>query len=144
MESTLFFLPRDRFILIYYPSRAKSYCRIRNAKWLVLIVIVVLFISNGHILYGYERIPIENPPSPTSYDCNIHEEKSFYKKVFHFYDSYIESVFLVLIPFILMSLCSVMIIVQIVRTRNTIFQSTRGKLTFDDRLPFTVLSSTIS
>jgi hypothetical protein len=94
----------------------------------VLIVIIILLFSNGHILYGYEKISLDSEESRQSYDCNIRHDNIFYRKLFHFYDSYIESIFFVLIPFILMSLCSILIIFQIIESRKTIHSNTRSKL----------------
>ena len=110
----------DRLVLIYCPSRSKWYCQVEKAKIFVAILGGILLLSNGHILYGYERLSL-GPVG--SYDCNIHPGDVFYNRLFHFYDSYIESVCFVLIPFILMSLCSILIIVQIVESRRNV----RGK-----------------
>ena len=111
------FSSSDRLVLIYCPSRSKWYCQVEKAKLFVGILAVILLLANGHILYGYERLSI----GPV--DCNIHPGDVLYNRFFHFYDSYIESVCFVLIPFILMSLCSILIIVQIVESRRTV----RGK-----------------
>ncbi len=110
----------DRFILIYYPSQSKRFCKINKAKWLVLIILIILIFSNGHLLYGYEKISINSDGFYRPYDCNIHHNNILYKKFFHLYDSYIESIFFILIPFILMSLCSILIIFQIIESRKTV------------------------
>ena len=92
----LFFVFRDRFILIYCPSRSKYYCNIHKAKWLAFLSVVILFIANSHLLFGYEKIHLNE-----IYDCNIRKENIFYKNLFHVYDTYIESIFFVIIPFII-------------------------------------------
>lgn len=117
---SLCFLFSDRFILIYYPSHSKRFCKIKKAKWLVLFIIIILLFSNGHILYGYEKISIDIEEIHQSYDCNIRQNNILYKNFFHFYDSYIESICFVLIPFILMFICSTLIIFQIAESRKTI------------------------
>ncbi|CAF1218225.1 unnamed protein product [Rotaria sp. Silwood1] len=117
----------DRFILIYCPSRSKRYCNIHRGKWFVFISIIIVFIANGHILYGYEKIYLNDKQLNQFYDCNIREENIFYKKLFHFYDSYIESIFLILIPFSIMFICSLLIIFQIIQTRKTIHYNKKGK-----------------
>ncbi len=114
------FIFSDRFILIYYPSKSKRFCKINKAKWLVLIVIIILLLCNGHILYGYEKLSINFEVFDHIYDCNIRHDKIFYKNFFKFYDSYIESICFVLIPFVVMSLCSILIIIQIIESRKTI------------------------
>ncbi|CAF0964673.1 unnamed protein product [Rotaria sordida] len=110
----------DRFILIYYPSQSKRFCKTSKAKWLVLIVIIILLFSTGHILYGYERVSLNFNNSYYLYDCNIPHDNRIYISFFNFYDSYIESICFVFIPFIIMSLCSILIIFQITGTRKTI------------------------
>ena len=118
----------DRFVLIYCPTRSKSFCKVRYARWCVVVVVVILLISNGHILYGYETLSVSAGPSgPLMADCNIPEERSFYRTLFHYYDSYIESIVFVLIPFIVMSISSILIIFQIFETRKTIFSTTQGE-----------------
>lgn len=107
-------------MLIYYPSQSKRFCRITKAQRLVGIILIILFISNGHILYGFEKITIEYDQFHRSSSCHISHENSFYIHFFHFYDSYIESICFVLIPFLLMSLCSILIIIQIIGSRRTI------------------------
>ena len=97
---------------------------------------VLLFLANGHILYGYERISLNE----NQFDCYINEKKIFYMKFFRFYDSYIESIskvlfmFLsfklskhVIIPFGIMIICSCLIILQIIETRKTIRYNHQGK-----------------
>ncbi|UJR38407.1 hypothetical protein I4U23_031076 [Adineta vaga] len=82
----------DRFILIYCPSRARHYCNVGKAKQCVCVVVIILFLANGHFLYGYEKIPLIDKQFNISYDCNIRRENHFYNTLFRFYDSYIESV----------------------------------------------------
>ncbi|CAF2749516.1 unnamed protein product [Rotaria sp. Silwood2] len=119
----------DRFILIYCPSRSKRFCKTSKAKWLVLIVIIILLLSTGHILYGYEKISLNINDSHHLYDCNIRHDNVFYKSFFNFYGSYIESICFVLIPFVLMSLCSILIIFQITGTRKAIRHNSRTQNT---------------
>jgi hypothetical protein len=61
------------------------------------------------------------------FDCNIRKDNILYKTLFRFYDSYIESLFFVIIPFFIMSICSILIIFQIFETRKTIRYNTQGK-----------------
>ncbi|UJR07731.1 hypothetical protein I4U23_012015 [Adineta vaga] len=117
----------DRFLLIYCPSRSRTFCNIQKAKWFTLIVILIVFCSNAHFLYGYDKILIYKKDFYELYDCNIREDKIFYTKFYSFYDSYIESICFVLIPFILMSLCSILIIYQIIISRRTVRLNSRIK-----------------
>ena len=110
----------DRFVLIYYPSQSKRFCRISKAQRLVGLILIILFICNGHILYGFEKISIEIDQFHRSSSCHISHENQFYTNFFHIYDSYIESICFVLIPFLLMTLCSILIIIQILGSRRTI------------------------
>lgn len=108
----------DRFILIYYPTQSKLFCNIPKARRLVLIVMLVLLLSNGHILYGYRKISTDIDEYHHIYSCYIDADNIFYKNIFHFYDTYIESICFILIPFIIMSVCSTLIIVQIIKSRR--------------------------
>lgn len=91
---------------------------------------IILLFSTGHILYGYDRILLQVEGFNNSYDCNILHDNSFYKNFFNFYDSYIESILFVLIPFIIMTLCSTLIIFQIVEKRRTIRYNNRSKFSY--------------
>lgn len=92
-----------------------------------MISVTVVFIVNVHILFGYEKINLSDKQSYESYDCNIRQDNIFYKTLFDFYDSYIESIFLIVIPFFIMLICSLLIIFQIFRTRKTIRYNKKGK-----------------
>lgn len=118
---------RDRFILIYCPSYSKRYCNIRKGKLFVFISLIIVFIVNGHLLLGYQKIKLYNEQLNVFYDCNIPVENTFYKNLFTFYDSYIESIFLIIIPFSIMFICSLLIIFQILQTRKTIHYNKKGK-----------------
>ena len=58
----------------------------------------------------------------------IFEKKNdFYRRFYDIFDTYVESICFVFIPFILMSFCSLLIILQIFETRKTIRYNTQGK-----------------
>lgn len=86
-----------------------------------------MFIVNGHILFGYEKISLNDKIYNETYDCNIRKDNIIYKDFFRYYDSYIESIFFVIIPFFIMFICSLLIIFQIFETRKTIRYNTKGK-----------------
>ncbi|CAF1103103.1 unnamed protein product [Adineta ricciae] len=117
----------DRFLLIYYPSRSRNFCNIQKAKWFTTIVIIVVFFSSGHILYGYERVLVFKQDAFELYDCTIPSNNALYSQFFLFYDSYIESICFVSIPFIVMSICSVLIIYQILISRRNVRSNSRIK-----------------
>jgi len=84
---------------------------------------LIIFLSNSHFLYGYDVIPVSNDTTT----CFIRKENEIYRQFYVFYDSYVESIFFVLIPFIIMLACSLLIICQIFETRKTIRYNTKGK-----------------
>jgi hypothetical protein len=121
------FATSDRFVLIYCPSRSKRFCKVSKAKTFVSVSMGLVGLANAHLLVGYERIHLNETQTTMTYDCNIHKDNHIYHILFRFYDSYVESVCFVIVPFILMSLCSFLIILQIFETRKTIRYNTRGK-----------------
>ncbi|CAF1406236.1 unnamed protein product [Adineta ricciae] len=123
----------DRFILIYCPSRSKRYCNIERAKQCVIIVVIILFLANAHFFFGYEKILLNEKQLNEFYDCNIRRENHLYRTLFRIYDSYVESVFFVIVPFIIMFICSILIILQIFETRKTIRYNTKVKKTFQEQ-----------
>ena len=84
-------------------------------------------ITNAHILFGYEKLHLNDDELQQFYDCNIPKENRFYKNLFHIYDSYVESIFFIMIPFSIMFLCSSLIILQMFETRKSIRYDRRGK-----------------
>lgn len=122
MLSLSLFSFRDRFVLIYCTSHSKRYCTIKRAKCLICLTILILCLSNGHLLYGYTIIYPDGVAS-----CFIDKTKTLYDQFYVYYDSYLESFFFVLIPFFVMFICSLLIILQIFETRKTIRYNTKGK-----------------
>ena len=123
----IFNLFRDRFILIYSPSKSKEYCTVEKARRIVSSSMFFLLIVNSHLLFGYERIYISEVKSNDFYDCNIRKDNDLYRYLFRFYDSYVESILFVILPFIIMSFCSLLIILQLLETRKNIRYNSQGR-----------------
>ncbi|CAF0832007.1 unnamed protein product, partial [Didymodactylos carnosus] len=106
----------DRFLLIYCPIKSKRFCNIHTAKYFVLFFVIILIFINGHLLYGFTLIKISH--FEKHYDCHI--SNKFYLKFYVFFDTYVETIFFCVIPFIIMTGCSIMIIIKILQTRRTV------------------------
>ena len=87
------------------------------------ITSIILILANGHILFGYERISLRN----NQFDCYIADENHSYISFFRFYDWFIESIFFIIIPFIIMIICSYLIILEVWKTRQSLRYNHIGK-----------------
>jgi hypothetical protein len=109
----------DRCVLVSYRTAQYCFCRKSIAKILITIVVLLFSLINSHFLYGF-RIDENGSclPVPTKYI-------RFYV---HHYDSYIDIIKTVLIPFLIIFLCNILIIFNLLRNQNLLSQtSTRRR-----------------
>jgi hypothetical protein len=103
----------DRCVLVYYRTAQYRFCRKSIAKLLITIVVVLFSLINSHFLYGF-RLDANGSclPVPIRYI-------NFY--IYH-YDSYIDIIKTVLIPFIIIFICNTFIIFRLSRKQNLLFR----------------------
>ncbi|CAF1253506.1 unnamed protein product [Rotaria sordida] len=104
----------DRCILISNSTIRYRFCRKLTAKLMIICVIILFSLINSHFLFGF-HIDNDGFCLPASKNYNF-----FY--VNH-YDSYIDIIKTVLIPFIIIFICNIFIIFKYTR-RNTLISST--------------------
>ena len=110
----------DRCVLISNQATHHRFCQRSVAKYLIIFVICFFCLINGHVLYGF-RVDQNGSclPSSTPY-------VEFY---FNYYDSYIDIVKTVLIPFLLIFGCNIFIVYHLSRKRFSLKRnsSTTGR-----------------
>ncbi|CAF0923915.1 unnamed protein product, partial [Didymodactylos carnosus] len=114
----------DRFLLIYCPTKTKRFCNIHTAKYLVLFFIIFLALINIHLIYGFTLTKISHIKN--LYDCHINKNNKLYNSFYIIFDTYIETIFFYMIPFLIMITCSILIIIKILQTRRTVHYNSRG------------------
>jgi hypothetical protein len=108
----------DRCILVSYRTAQYRFCRKFIAKLLITFVILLFSLINSHFLYGF-RVDANGLCLPRSTDY-IH----FYV---HHYDSYIDIIKTVLIPFLIIFICNIFIILRLSRKQNLLSQTSNKR-----------------
>ena len=111
----------DRCVLIFNTSTQYRFCRQSTAKIMIAFVVILFSLINSHFLFGF-HIDQNGSCMPTS---TLYID--FYV---HHYDSYIDIIKTVLIPFIIIFFCNIFIIFKYTRGRNSLISkssATRGK-----------------
>ncbi|CAF1272588.1 unnamed protein product [Adineta steineri] len=101
----------DRCVLISYRTAHYRFCRKSVAKFLIGFVIFLFSFINSHFLYGF-RVDQDGLCLPTTIEYIY-----FYV---HHYDTYIDIIKTVLIPFLIISICNTFIIIRLTRKHNTL------------------------
>jgi len=108
----------DRCVLISNSSIRYRFCRLTTAKLMITIVIILFSLINSHFLFGF-HIDQNGSCLPTSLNYI-----DFY--VNH-YDSYIDIIKTVLIPFIVIFICNIFIIFKYTRKKNSLTSKSTGR-----------------
>ncbi|UJR28197.1 hypothetical protein I4U23_009448 [Adineta vaga] len=136
----LTFAALDRCILISnYPMRFR-FCRKSTAKLIILCVIILFSLINSHLLLGF-HVDESGACLPMNTVYNY-----FYT---NYYDSYIDIIKTVLLPFIIIFICNIFIIFKYTRrTHSLVFKSSlkrksRRRREKDRQLTWFLLSTSI-
>lgn len=130
----------DRSVLVSESAFRHKFCRKSPAKLLVILVVVFFGVLNGHILFGF-NVDSEGACVPISKNY-----RWFYVR---HYDSYIDIIKTVLVPFILIFYCNSFIILTLARRRTTIVAwrpvqpGSRRRLEKDRQLTWFLLSTSV-
>ncbi|CAF0888923.1 unnamed protein product [Rotaria sp. Silwood1] len=99
----------DRCILISHRTAHYRFCRASTAKLLIVVVVTLFSLINSHFLFGFH---IDQNGS-----C-LPAPKQYIDFYVHHYDSYIDIMKTVLIPFIIIFICNIFIISLLTRKHN--------------------------
>ena len=101
----------DRCVLVSFRQAQYRFCRKFIAKILITFVVVLFSLINSHFLYGF-RIDASGSCLPLP--------KNYINFYVHHYDSYIDIIKTVLIPFFIIFICNIFIIVRLLRKQNVL------------------------
>jgi hypothetical protein len=99
----------DRCVLVSYPTAHYWFCRKSTANIFITITILLFSLINSHFLYGF-RVDQDGSCLPIS--------KEYIYFYVHHYDSYIDIIKTVLIPFLIILTCNICIILKLTRKRS--------------------------
>jgi hypothetical protein len=115
------------------------------------VIIHTLF--NCHLLYGFVVLTANSTSDTPVRICHNRMDSETYRKFFSVYDSYVDVIKTNLIPFIIMSICNIIIITRVCRSNSSInfkgknrCRTTKSKKKFekDRQLTFMLLGSAIA
>jgi hypothetical protein len=114
----------DRAVSIQCPMSSKRFCRARIAIYIIIAMSIIVLFINAHIFWGFEII--ERPPS--GYGCIASTKKIVYHREPHSltYDRFyaifdsLDMLFAVVIPFIVMLICNIIILIRVIKSRQSI------------------------
>lgn len=131
----------DRCILIFNTSTQYRFCRQSTAKIMIGLVVILFSLMNSHFLFGFQ-IDSTGSCMPTS--------RVYIDFYVHHYDSYIDIIKTVLIPFIIIFFCNTFIIFKYTRGRSSLISKssanrskTRRRKEKDRQLTWLLISTSL-
>jgi hypothetical protein len=95
------------------------------AYTITFILVIIHTLLNSHLLYGFVVSSVKFPLSPPFRVCVHRNDSETYQKFFSVYDSYVDVIKTNIIPFVIMSICNIIIIYRVCRSSST--RTSNGK-----------------
>ncbi|XP_064615645.1 FMRFamide receptor-like [Liolophura sinensis] len=105
----------DRAIFVCWPFRAKTFCTLRNARFVLAALIVVLGLVNVHFLWMIDIIVTDTGVVDCEVQATLTGRQYWYAKVFH---PWLDFCMFSFLPFSLMLVCNCLIIRQMALSRR--------------------------
>ncbi len=131
---------------VLFPIQSRKFCRTRVAHTITFILVIIHTLSNSHLLYGFVILTVQdgsNPPIPI---CHHRMDSKRYSKFFSVYDSYVDAIKTNAIPFLIMTICNIIIITRVCRSNSSVNIRGKSKRKFekDRQLTLMLLGSAIA
>ncbi|CAF1342828.1 unnamed protein product [Adineta ricciae] len=144
----------DRAVSVLFPIGSRQFCRRQIAYTITFVLVFILTILNSHFLYGFVIISANSTLNTKIEYCYHRDDSLTYQKLFAAYDSYVDVIKTNVIPFIIMSICNLIIIFRVCRSNSSIYltngrnvnRTTKSKRKYekDRQLTFMLLGSAIA
>lgn len=144
----------DRAMSVLFPIGSRQFCRRQIAYTITFILVFILTILNSRFLYGFVIISANSTLNTKIEYCYHRDDSMTYQKLFAAYDSYVDVIKTNVIPFIIMSICNLIIILRVCRSNSSIYltsgrnanRTTKSKRKYekDRQLTFMLLGSAIA
>ncbi|CAF3035286.1 unnamed protein product [Rotaria socialis] len=144
----------DRAVSVLFPVKSRKFCRRQMAYAITLILVIVDTLINSHLLYGFGVTSVNSTLNERVPICHHGFDSKTYQKLFSAYDSYVDVIKTNVIPFVIMSICNLIIIVRVCRSNSSISlnkgrnncRTTRSKRKYekDRQLTLMLLSSSFA
>ncbi|UJR29524.1 hypothetical protein I4U23_010741 [Adineta vaga] len=110
----------DRAVSVLFPVGSRQFCRRQIAYTITFILVFILTVLNSHFLYGFVIISANSTLNKTIEYCYHRDDSLTYQQLFAAYDSYFDVIKTNVIPFIIMSICNLIIIFRVCRSNSSI------------------------
>ncbi|CAF0845540.1 unnamed protein product [Adineta steineri] len=144
----------DRAVSILFPIGSRQFCRRQVAYTITFVLFIIHTLLNSHIFYGFIVKSANSTLNTSIQHCHYRSDSDAYQKFFLAYDSYIEVIKTNVIPFIIMSICNLIIIIRVCRSSSSVnlsngktnSKTTKSKRKYekDRQLTFMLLGSAIA
>ena len=141
----------DRAASVLFPIQSRKFCHPRMAHTITLILVIIHTLSNSHLLYGFVVLTAQYASGPPVRVCHHRIDSEGYKNFFFIYDSYVDAIKTNAIPFLIMSVCNLIIIVRVCRSNSSVnfhgknrCRKSKRKFEKDRQLTLMLLGSAIA
>ena len=139
----------DRAASVLFPVGSRQFCHRQVAYTITLILGIIHTILNSHLLYGFVVLSVYSTSNASVLICHHRSDSEGYQRLFSAYDSYVDVIKTNVIPFIIMSICNLIIIARVCRSRRSDHQqriTTKSKRKYekDRQLTLMLLGSAIA
>ncbi|CAF1586965.1 unnamed protein product [Adineta ricciae] len=108
----------DRAAIVLFPIKSRQFCHRRMAYTITCVLVLIHTLFNGHLLYGFVVLSAISESGPSTRICMQRMVPEGYQKFFAVYDSYVDVIRTNVIPFIIMSICNIIIINRVCRSNS--------------------------
>ncbi|CAF1112383.1 unnamed protein product [Adineta steineri] len=106
----------DRAVSVLFPLQSRRFCHRKMAYTITFTLVIILTLLNGHLLFGFVILLAKSGSTPPVRLCLRRIDSKGYQKFFSVYDSYVDVIKTNVIPFVIMSICNVIIINRVCRS----------------------------
>jgi hypothetical protein len=106
----------DRAMSVLFPMKSRRFCHRNVAYTITLLLVIILTVFNSHFFYGFVVLSAKSTSNERILICHHRIDSDTYRRFFSVYDSYVDVIKTNVIPFIIMSICNIIIIVRVCRS----------------------------
>ncbi len=100
------------------------------AHTITFLLVLIHTLSNSHLFYGFVVLSAKSISAEPIRICHQRMDSMAYRNFFSIYDSYVDVIKTNVIPFIIMTICNMIIIVRVCRSNSALIlhkKSSRGR-----------------
>jgi hypothetical protein len=106
----------DRAASVLFPVGSRRFCHRQAAYSITFALAIIHTLLNSHLLYGFVVQSVNSTSNQTVEICHHRSDSQSYERLFSAYDSYVDVIKTNAIPFVIMSICNLIIIMRVCRS----------------------------